>query len=47
MADWRPGVCEAGAQWNNENLVVAAEASQVDVDAFGVELARGAGVAFQ
>src|SRR5260221_5409124 len=41
-------VCEAALSWNNENLVVAAEASQVDVDAFGVDLGAGVPVvAFQ
>jgi hypothetical protein len=34
-------VCEAALSWNNQNLVIAAAASQLDVDAFGVDLGLG------
>src|SRR5258708_1808647 len=41
-------VCEAELRWNAQNLVVAAAASEVDIDAFGVDLGVGARVvAFQ
>ncbi len=34
-------VCEAALNWNKQTLVIAAEASQLDVDAFGVDLGVG------
>lgn len=41
-------VCEATLSWNKQNLVVATAASQLDVDAFGVDLGVGVPVvAFQ
>jgi hypothetical protein len=41
-------VCEATLSWNQQDLVVAAAASQLDVDAFGVDLGVGVPVvAFQ
>src|ERR1700687_1715061 len=41
-------VCAAALSWNKQNLVVAAAASQLDVDAFGVDLGVGVSVvAFQ
>src|ERR1700687_4172055 len=41
-------VCEATLTWNKQNLVVATAASQLDVDAFGVDLGVGVPVvAFQ
>jgi hypothetical protein len=41
-------VCEAALSWNNQNLVIAAAASQLDIDAFGVDLGVGVPVvAFQ
>src|SRR6266478_5318017 len=41
-------VCEATLSWNKQHLVIAASASQLDVDAFGVDLGVGAPVvAFQ
>jgi len=41
-------VCEATLSWNKQNLVIAPMASQLDVDAFGVDLGVGLPVvAFQ
>src|SRR5467141_3191916 len=41
-------VCEAALSWNKQNLVIAPMASQLDVDAFGVDLGVGVPVvAFQ
>jgi hypothetical protein len=41
-------VCEATLSWNKQNLVIAPMASQLDVDAFGVDLGVGVPVvAFQ
>jgi hypothetical protein len=37
-------VCEAALSWGDEKLEVAAAASQVDIDAFGVDLGVGAPV---
>jgi hypothetical protein len=34
-------VCEAALSWNKQTLVIAAEASQLDVDALGVDLGVG------
>jgi hypothetical protein len=34
-------VCEAALSWNDQNLVIAAAASQLDIDAFGVDLGVG------
>jgi hypothetical protein len=38
-------VCEAGLSWGDENLVVSDAASDLDIDAFGVDLGLGAPVA--
>ena len=38
-------VCEAALSWGDQNLEVAAAASQLDVDAFGVDLGLGVPVA--
>ncbi len=38
-------VCEASLSWSDQTLVVAAEASDADIDAFGVDLGVGAPVA--
>ncbi len=41
-------LCEAALSWDNQNLVIADQAAQVDVDAFGVDLGFGVPVvAFQ
>ncbi len=41
-------VCDAALSWNKQNLVIAPAASQLDVDAFGVDLGAGVPVvAFQ
>ncbi len=38
-------VCEAALSWGDQNLAVADAASQLDIDAFGVDLGVGAPVA--
>ena len=38
-------VCEAGLSWGDQNLVVSDAASELDIDAFGVDLGLGAPVA--
>ena len=41
-------VCEASLSWNKQNSVITAEASQLDVDVFGVDIGMGVPVvAFQ
>jgi hypothetical protein len=41
-------LCQAGLSWANQNLVIADQAAQVDVDAFGADLGFGVPVvAFQ
>ncbi|HEY2647499.1 MAG TPA: hypothetical protein VGI34_11020, partial [Candidatus Acidoferrales bacterium] len=37
-------VCEASLSWGNQNLVVASAATELDIDAFGVDMGVGAPV---